>query len=151
MPTATRLFRVQLAAQLLGDQVVFVPELNDSAVRNASHHRASWSAPVRGQNRLPDDQNGQLVGFLLLQYLFRCGGPPQTTRSCWRQKKYHSDVRYGAVELDYEQVVAREARQRRLTLRVIADHKKYQARTSMKASPRSANNHLLFAIRGNSF
>jgi hypothetical protein len=53
-----------LPAQLFGDQMVLVPELYDSAVGNSSHYRASWSAPVRGQNGLPHHQNGQFAGFL---------------------------------------------------------------------------------------
>jgi len=85
MSAAARFFCVQLGAQLLGDQVVLVPELSDPRIRNATQDWVSWSAPIRRQDRLPYDQNGQIVGLLLLQYLFGCGGPPQTTWSCRRQ------------------------------------------------------------------
>lgn len=57
MSTATRLFRVQLCAQLPGDHVFFIPELNNPPIRNASHDEASGSAPVRWENGLPYDQD----------------------------------------------------------------------------------------------
>ncbi len=66
MPAATRLLSAQLGTQLFRDHVVFVPELSNPLIGNASHDRASWSAPVRRQNGLPDDENGQLVRFFLL-------------------------------------------------------------------------------------
>ena len=81
MPAATRLLSAQLGTQLFRDQVVFVPELSNPFIGNASQDRASWSAPIRGQNGLPDDENGQPLRFLLLQYFLGCGGPPQTTQS----------------------------------------------------------------------
>lgn len=97
---------MQPGVQLFGDQVVFIPELNDPAIRNASHDRASWPAPVRGQYRFPDDQNGQAIGFHLFQNFLGCGGPPQTAWSRRRQEKHHSGVGGSTVELAYKEAVA---------------------------------------------
>ena len=107
----------QLGVQLFGDQVVLIPELNDPAIGNASHHQTSWPAPVRGQDGFPDDQNGQVIRFHLFQYLLGCGGPPQTPRSRRGQKEHHSCVRGGSVELIYKRAVAPYTYERRLPLR----------------------------------
>lgn len=107
VPTAIGLFRMQLAVQFVCDQVVLVPELNDPAIRNASHDRASWSAPVREKNGFPYDQYDQLIGLLLSQYFLGCGGPPRTTWSGRGEQEHHSDVCGGAVELAYEKFVVR--------------------------------------------
>lgn len=67
--------------QLLRNQMILVPKLYDSLVRDATQNQPSRSAPVRRENRLPDHKDRQLVRLFSLQYFFGCGGPPQTSWS----------------------------------------------------------------------
>jgi hypothetical protein len=43
--------------------------------------------PVRGENRLPNDEYIHLTAEFVRQQIFGCGGPPQASRSSRRQQK----------------------------------------------------------------
>lgn len=60
MPAATRLFRVQLGAQLFGDQVVSVPELNDAA--KEQNLTAEVLVQGRRRNMRPSCASGKKTG-----------------------------------------------------------------------------------------
>jgi hypothetical protein len=74
-------FRAHHSAQLLGDEMLWVPELFCSTVRDSTQSARTRRSPVRRQNRLPHDQNMQFLVCIFLEKLFHCGGPPQTCRS----------------------------------------------------------------------
>jgi hypothetical protein len=46
VPATDGLLCPELVAQFSSDQMVLVPELNDSGVRNSSQYRTSWSTPI---------------------------------------------------------------------------------------------------------
>jgi hypothetical protein len=46
--------------QLLGDKMVGVPKLGRSLVCDSAEGAAAWGSKIRGQDRLPDDQDAEL-------------------------------------------------------------------------------------------
>lgn len=74
------------AIQLVGDEMVWVPKLPGSLVRDSAEGASAWRSKIRGQDRLPDDQNAKLLVRMAGEKLFGCGGPPQTRCSRRREQ-----------------------------------------------------------------
>jgi len=75
------------AIQLLGDQVLWVPKLPGSLVCDSAEGATARRSKIRGEDRLPDDQNAHLRIRMAGKKVFGCGGPPQTCRSSGREQK----------------------------------------------------------------
>jgi hypothetical protein len=65
------------APQLLGNQMIRVPELGHASIRNPPERPSRWPTPIRSKNRFPNDINTQVLTGNFLNHPFRCGGPPQ--------------------------------------------------------------------------
>jgi hypothetical protein len=65
-----------------------VPKLACASVCNSSEGGATRRSPVRRQDRLPYHKHKDLSVGVPRQQLLSCGGPPQTSRSSWRQQQH---------------------------------------------------------------
>ncbi len=82
------------------DETFLIPKLPRALVRQPAERGTRWSSePVHRQDRLPNDEHCQVCIRMLLQHLFGCGGPPQTTRSSGRQQQNDARLIRGVVEL----------------------------------------------------
>lgn len=73
--------------QVRGHDVRRVPELTCAVVRDSCERAATRRPPVRWKDRLPNNKHPYVLVAVLRQQLLRCGGPPQTSRSSWRQQQ----------------------------------------------------------------
>jgi hypothetical protein len=79
--------------------MLLVPELGDTAVREAAKRGRGWRAPVSRQDRFPHGEHSDFGVRVPIKHLLDCGGPPQTDRSSWRQQKDDPDLIRSAVEV----------------------------------------------------
>ena len=66
VPATTRLHGGELTIELFGDDMALVPELFHLVVVNAAENGTCRPAPIRRENRFPDDKDRHLVRRLLL-------------------------------------------------------------------------------------
>jgi hypothetical protein len=81
---ATVLFglrRLRVVGDALGQGVLAVPVLPDPRIRESTQDRRGRRGPIGWQHRLPDRVHANVARLVLLQNLFDCGGPPQTSGS----------------------------------------------------------------------
>ena len=76
--------------QRAGYDVVGVPKLPDTQIREAPQRDASRRAPIGCQNRFPNDEYAHFLVRKPSQKLFDRGGPPQTRGSSRRQKQHQA-------------------------------------------------------------
>src|SRR5687767_6342517 len=70
----------------LRDQLLAIPELPHSRVRDSSHHARVRRREIRRQDRKPHDIHAHIRAFPGGEHRLHCGSPPQTGRSCRRQQ-----------------------------------------------------------------
>ena len=75
------------AIQLFGDEMIGVPELNNSLVPDPAEGAAAWGREIRVQDRLPDDENPEFRARIAGKKFFGCGGPPQARCSSWGEQE----------------------------------------------------------------
>ena len=73
--------------QLLGDDMIRVPELSGSLVGDSGERAAAWRSEIRGQDRLPDDEDAEFCVCMAGKEFFGCGGPPQARCSSGREQE----------------------------------------------------------------
>jgi hypothetical protein len=73
--------------QFRGDDVVRVPELARSAIRDSSKRAPARRSPVCRKDRLPHHEHAHLSIVVPGQQVLSCGGPPQTGGSSRRQQQ----------------------------------------------------------------
>src|SRR5215469_7682577 len=66
-----------------------IPKLSHSAVGDSSQCTLARWPPIRREDRLPNDEYAHLPVRVMRKKLLRCGRPPQTTWSSWRQQQHH--------------------------------------------------------------
>ena len=77
----------------MSDKMMAVPELSDPRIVDSRFHDSSGWKPVGGKDRLPDNENVNPFGWLLIQYAFDGGNSAQANRSSGRDKKDEADFR----------------------------------------------------------
>jgi hypothetical protein len=75
------------APECFGHQVLLVPELNDSSIRESRQGSRGWAGPIRGKNGLPNRQHPETRIRCMLQKILNCGGPPQAGGSRGRHQQ----------------------------------------------------------------
>ncbi len=78
-----------------------IPKLPRALVRDSRHRTAAGRPPIRGQDRLPNNQNAHLLLPVASQELLHCGGPPQTYGSSGREQQHQS----GYIEVAVERIL----------------------------------------------
>jgi len=78
--------------EFLGDKMRRIPKLSGSLVCDSAEGAAAWRSKIRGQDRLPHDQDAEFCVRMAGEKLFGCGGPPQTCCSCRREQE--DDARF---------------------------------------------------------
>ncbi len=73
--------------EFLRHEMMRIPELFRADIRNSPQRAPARRAPVGCQYWLPHYQHAEPRVRVPLQYLFGCGGPPQTCRSGRRQQQ----------------------------------------------------------------
>src|SRR5260370_17848067 len=82
--------------------MLLIPELSDTAVREAAKRRSRWRAPVSRQDRFPRGPDFHLGVRVLVKHLLDCGGPPQANRSGGRQQQDDPDIIWRAVKVAFQ-------------------------------------------------
>ena len=67
-------------------EMLRIPKLPRAAVGNPRQSAAAWRFPICCKNRLPNNEHAHPFVRVMRKKLLRCGRPPQTTRSSWRQQ-----------------------------------------------------------------
>ncbi len=105
------------AIQLLGDKVLWIPELSGSLICDSAEGASARRSKIRGQDRLPDDQDAEFRVRMAGEKLFGCGGPPQTCRSSWGEQEEDARVVCRGVKraLELAEARCRQNGERRLS------------------------------------
>ena len=53
-----------MLVQLFGNQMIFIPELCHSRIRNSRSYPAIRTCPIRWQYRLPDHEHVEMIGSI---------------------------------------------------------------------------------------
>jgi hypothetical protein len=79
LDTAARLrlqwFLLYNLSQRFRYDVLRIPKLSHTAVRNSSQSTPAWQSPISCEDRLPDNEHAELPLWVPSQELLNCGGP----------------------------------------------------------------------------
>ena len=111
--------RSQFAPELFREQVIRIPILRSSGVREPRQHRRAGAVGVRRQDRFPYHKNTDPWIALLLQNTFHCGDPPQTDRSSRRKQQNDAHIPRRRIECPAHliEILGAQRDQRRLSRR----------------------------------